>query len=90
LFEDSFEMMATNSTNPFRYFTWLPPLFLERLRGYPGIHYWKGTEAMCEPLIADKPVYAQVDGEPIGPLPLRFRVAPDALTICVPAGGDLV
>lgn len=89
LFEDSFEMMATNSTSPFRYFTWLPPLLLERLRGLPGIHYWKGTEALCEPLIAAKPVYAQVDGEPIGPLPLRFRVAPDALTICVPAGADL-
>jgi YegS/Rv2252/BmrU family lipid kinase len=85
LFEDMFEMMATNSTNPLRYFGWLLPLFMERLRGYPGIEYWKGAEALCEPLFADKPVYAQVDGEPIGPLPLRFRVAPDALTICVPA-----
>jgi YegS/Rv2252/BmrU family lipid kinase len=86
LFEDLFEMMATNSTNPLRYFGWLPPLLMERLRGYPGIEYWKGAEALCEPLIAEKPVYAQVDGEPIGPLPLRFRVAPDALTICVPSG----
>jgi YegS/Rv2252/BmrU family lipid kinase len=85
LFEDMFEMMATNSTNPLRYFGWLLPLWMERLRGYPGIEYWKGAEALCEPLIAEKPVYAQVDGEPIGPLPLRFRVAPDALTICIPS-----
>jgi len=30
-------------------------------------------------------VYAQVDGEPIGPLPLAFRIVPDALSLVTPA-----
>jgi len=29
-------------------------------------------------------LYAHLDGEPVGALPLRFRVVPDALTLLVP------
>jgi diacylglycerol kinase family enzyme len=30
-------------------------------------------------------VYAQVDGEPVGALPITFRIVPDALSIVTPA-----
>jgi diacylglycerol kinase family enzyme len=30
-------------------------------------------------------VFAQVDGEPVGPLPLKFRIVPDALSLVTPA-----
>jgi diacylglycerol kinase family enzyme len=33
-------------------------------------------------------VYAQVDGEPVGALPLHFRIVPDALTLVLPAGRE--
>jgi diacylglycerol kinase family enzyme len=39
---------------------------------------------LCESAGAN-PVYAQVDGEPIGPLPLKFQIVPDALSLVTPA-----
>lgn len=84
LFQDSFELMAANSRNPLRYVMWLPKLYFGRLRRDSRIRFWKAKEFTC---IAENSaaVYAQADGEPIGGLPLRFRIVPDALTICVPA-----
>jgi len=55
-----------------------------KLRGRKGIDTWKDAEVVCEPA-DDRMVYAQVDGEPIGALPLAFRIVPDALSIVVPA-----
>ena len=49
-----------------------------------GIEAWKATEAVCE-AAGDEPVYAQVDGEPIGPAPISFRIVPDALSLVTPA-----
>ena len=30
-------------------------------------------------------MYAQVDGEPVGPLPITFRIVPDAISLVTPA-----
>jgi diacylglycerol kinase family enzyme len=49
-----------------------------------GIAAWKHTEVICESANGAV-VYAQVDGEPIGPLPLAFRIVPDALSLVTPA-----
>jgi diacylglycerol kinase family enzyme len=49
-----------------------------------GIKMWKDTEVLCESAGTD-PVFAQVDGEPVGPLPLKFRIVPDALSLVTPA-----
>ena len=84
LFEDSFEMLTNSSTSRLKYLACLPALWMGKLRGIDGIETWKETEVVCEPA-DDRMVYAQVDGEPIGPLPLAFRIVPDALSIVVPA-----
>jgi len=47
------------------------------------VHFWKTTSLRCEPL-GDAPVYAQVDGEPAGKLPVEFSIVPDALTLVFP------
>jgi diacylglycerol kinase (ATP) len=83
LFEDSFEFLTYSTRSRFRYITSLPALWLGKLRGVDGIEAWKGTEAICEPDGAG-PVYGQVDGEPIGTLPLIFRIVPDALSLITP------
>jgi diacylglycerol kinase (ATP) len=83
LYEDSFELMATDSASPLRYLLWLPTLYFQRLRNDSRVQFWKASEITCE-TVNGVPVYAQADGEPIGQLPLRFRVAPNALTLCVP------
>jgi diacylglycerol kinase (ATP) len=84
LFEDSFEMLTNSATSRFQYLACLPALWMGKLRKVRGIDAWKDTEVICEPA-DDRQVYAQVDGEPIGPLPLAFRIVPNALSIVIPA-----
>lgn len=83
LFDDSFEFLTNSATSRFRYLLCLPALWLGKLRQMDGIDAWKSDEAVCEPA-GTIPVYAQVDGEPIGPLPLKFRICPSALSLVVP------
>jgi diacylglycerol kinase (ATP) len=85
LFENSFEFVTNSSRSRLRYLACLPALWLGKLRGLDGISSWKSDTAICEPL-STTPVYAQADGEPIGPLPLEFRIVPDALSLVVPSG----
>jgi diacylglycerol kinase (ATP) len=83
LFEDSFEFLTNSSRSRLGYLACLPALWLGTLRHRDGIEAWKATETICEPA-GNEPVYAQVDGEPVGPLPLAFRIVPDALSLVTP------
>jgi diacylglycerol kinase (ATP) len=83
LFEDSFEMLTNAATSRFQYLRCLPALWMGTLRKVKGIDAWKDTEVVCESA-DDRMIFAQVDGEPIGALPLAFRIVPNALSILVP------
>ncbi len=85
LLEDCFEIVAYSTRNRLSYLACLPALWLGRLRQMPDIHHWKTTEVLCEPA-GSEDVFAQVDGEPMGKLPLRFTIVSDALTLLVPSG----
>jgi diacylglycerol kinase family enzyme len=61
----------------------LPTLYLGKLRGTAGVEFFKSDSLVCEPLDSN-PVYAQVDGEPLGRLPVEFRIIPRALKLLVP------
>src|SRR6266403_896660 len=83
LFEDQFEVMALTTQSGFRYFSYLPTLWMGNLRGTEGVHFYKSDTVICEPL--DKnPLYAQVDGEPLARLPVEFKIVPRALKLLVP------
>jgi diacylglycerol kinase (ATP) len=84
LFEDSFEMLTNSTTSRLRYLACLPALWMGKLRSVKGIDAWKDTQVVCEP-VDERMVYAQVDGEPVGPLPLAFRIVSNALSVVVPA-----
>ncbi|HEY0704790.1 MAG TPA: diacylglycerol kinase family protein [Candidatus Acidoferrales bacterium] len=84
LFEDSFEFLTNSTRSRLQYLACLPALWLGKIRGMQGIKMWKSTEVICESA-GDQMVWAQVDGEPIGPLPLKFRIVPDALSLVTPA-----
>jgi diacylglycerol kinase (ATP) len=84
LFEDSFEFLTNSTRSRLQYLACLPALWLGKIRGMQGIKMWKATEVVCESA-GEQTVWAQVDGEPIGPLPLRFRIVPDALSLVTPA-----
>lgn len=83
LYEDSFEIVAFSTRSRLRYLFALPALYFGKLRGVRGISAWKTADVTCTPL-AGGTLYAQLDGEPVGALPLRFRIVPDALTLLVP------
>ena len=84
LFEDTFEFLTNSTRSRFGYLSCLPALFAGTLRKKSGIETWKATEVICESAEGE-PVYAQVDGEPVGRLPMAFRIVPDALSIVTPA-----
>jgi YegS/Rv2252/BmrU family lipid kinase len=86
LFADEFELAAYTTRSAFRYLSYLPAVWLGWLRRMRDVHFWKATSLRCEPL-GDQAVYAQVDGEPAGRLPMEFSIVPDALTLVVPAAG---
>jgi diacylglycerol kinase (ATP) len=88
LYDDSFEIVAFSTRSRLRYLFALPALYFGKLRGVRGISAWKTTEVTCTPLPGGA-LFAQLDGEPVGALPLRFRVVPDALTLLVPSSSAL-
>lgn len=83
LLENQFELAVLTTRSAARYLSYLPAVWLGRLRQMEGVHFWKTTSVRCDPL-DDAAVYAQVDGEPSGRLPLEFRIVPEALTLVVP------
>jgi YegS/Rv2252/BmrU family lipid kinase len=83
LFEDTFEIVTYASASSLGYLGALPSLWAGRLRKVRGIAAWKTRQLTCTSLTGAA-VHAQVDGEPVGTLPLHFRIVPDALTLLVP------
>jgi diacylglycerol kinase (ATP) len=83
LFEDQFEVMALTTRSSLRYLSYLPTLWLGNLRREEDVYFWKADSLICEPLDRN-PVYAQIDGEPLARLPVRFSIVPHALKLLVP------
>src|SRR5580658_1510861 len=50
LYEDQFELMTLTSRSGLRYLSYLPSLWLGKLRGTEGVHFWKADSVLCEPL----------------------------------------
>ena len=83
LYDDSFEIVTNSMKSRIGYASCLPALLFGKLRKLQGIGAWKAKEVICE-VSGSEPAFAQVDGEPVGPLPLVFRVVPDALSLVTP------
>ena len=84
LFEDHFEILTLTTRSGLRYLSYLPSLWLNKLRGTAGVDFFKSDSLVCEPLDSN-PVYAQIDGEPLARLPIEFRIIPRALKLLVPS-----
>ena len=83
LYENKFEVMTLTTRSGLRYLSYLPTLYMGKLRGTNGVFFSKTDSVVCEPLNGN-PVHAQVDGEPLGRLPVEFKIVPGALKILVP------
>lgn len=86
LYEDQFEVMALTTQSGFKYLSYLPQLWMNKLRGVDGVHFYKSDSVVCEPM-DHHPVYAQIDGEPLARLPIEFKIVPRALKLLVPLNG---
>src|SRR5208337_2626676 len=73
LFGDQFEVLVLTTQSGLRYLSYLPTLWMGNLRQEEDVHFWKADTLVCEPL-DDKPVYAQLDGEPFARLPVEFSI----------------
>lgn len=85
LFGEEFEVVVVTTRSRLVYLGLLPLAWMERLRGRRKVRFWKTSKLRCE-AINDPRIYAQVDGETVGRLPVVFEIVPDALTIVVPPG----
>jgi diacylglycerol kinase (ATP) len=83
LYEDKFEVMTLSTRSGLRYLSYLPTLYMGKLRGTNGVFFSKTDSVVCEPLNGN-PVHAQVDGEPLGRLPVEFKIVPGALKVLIP------
>jgi diacylglycerol kinase (ATP) len=83
LYSNEFELMGLTTKSGLRYLSYLPTLWLGKLRGTEGVYFWKAPSIVCEPLDSN-PVYAQIDGEPLARLPVEFKIVPRALRLLVP------
>ncbi|MGH9861303.1 MAG: diacylglycerol/lipid kinase family protein, partial [Candidatus Acidiferrales bacterium] len=84
LYEDCFEV-AVFEVGFLGSLRLLPAIFRGAARGKRGVHMWKTQRVRCEPT-GPRAIYAQVDGEFAGALPMEFCIVPDALTLAVPGG----
>ena len=72
----------------FRYLTLLeivgafPRLYNGKIYEHPKVEFHRARRGEAT---AEEPAYLEVDGEPVGRLPLEITVLPQALTVCVPA-----
>ena len=88
LFEEHFEILTLATRSGLRYLSYLPSLWLNKLRGTAGVEFFKSDSVVCEPLDSN-PIYAQIDGEPLARLPVEFRIIPRALKLLVPSNPSL-
>jgi len=83
LYSNQFEVMTLTTQSGFRYLSYLPNLWMGKLRGTEGVDFFKTDSVLCEPL-DNNPIYAQIDGEPLARLPVEFKIVPRALKLLVP------
>lgn len=83
-YSEEFEVLVAESSSRLRYTAYIARLCFKCLRGAPGLTFLKSNHVTCEP-IDHPPAYTQVDGEPLGQLPVEFRIMPNALTLAVPS-----
>ncbi|HMI52406.1 MAG TPA: diacylglycerol kinase family protein [Candidatus Saccharimonadales bacterium] len=81
--QDRFEVLTLTTKSGLRYLSYLPALWRDTLRGTKNVHFLKTDTVVCEPL-DDRPVYAQVDGEPLARLPVEFKIVPKSLKLLIP------
>jgi diacylglycerol kinase (ATP) len=83
LSDPSFEVAVFSNRSRLRYLVHIPAVWLGLHRQLGDIQFFHAAAVSCRPSSPAR-VYAQMDGETAGHLPIEFRIVPDALTLVVP------
>jgi YegS/Rv2252/BmrU family lipid kinase len=83
LFADDFEVAIFARRPRPMYLVYLLAQWFGCLERFPGVRFVRAQRVVARPLA--QPVYAQVDGELAGRLPVEFTLVPDALSLLLPA-----
>src|SRR6202007_1886991 len=60
LYSDQFELMGLTTKSGLKYLSYLPTLWMGKLRGTDGVHFWKAPRIGWEP-VASNPGYGPID-----------------------------
>jgi diacylglycerol kinase (ATP) len=83
LLSSEFELAFVTTRSAWTYMSYLPLIWLGKLRGARHVKFFKTNSLQCASHNGSQ-VHVQVDGEPAGRLPVEFRIVPDALTLAIP------
>ncbi len=83
LLRNDFEVVLFRGRLAMQYIPYLLGVAMKRVHQFNGCTVLRGHKVTCQ-TSSGEPVYAQVDGELAGPLPLTTEILPDALTLLVP------
>jgi diacylglycerol kinase (ATP) len=81
LLSDDFEVVLFEGSNPLRYAAYMTAVTLGKVKSMPGVRTLRSQRVE---FLGD--AHLQIDGEYGGRLPATLEMAPDALTLLVPAG----
>ncbi|MGH9789113.1 MAG: diacylglycerol/lipid kinase family protein [Candidatus Acidiferrales bacterium] len=84
LFADDFEVAVFPQRPRPVYLLYLLAQWVGWLERFPGVRFVRAGRVVARPFGSER-VYAQADGELLGPLPVEFTLVPDALSLLVPA-----
>jgi YegS/Rv2252/BmrU family lipid kinase len=80
LLKDDFELVMFEGANPWRYLGYMMGVAAKQVKKMPGVHT---IRTKCFEIVSS--AHLQVDGEYAGQETARIEIAPDALTLLLPA-----
>jgi diacylglycerol kinase family enzyme len=84
ILDDQFEVVLFAGSDPRVYLKYLTGVAVNRLDGMSGVTILRARKA-CFRADTNERVHVQIDGEYAGQLPGQVEIAPDALTLLIPA-----
>ena len=85
LLRDDFEVVLFRGTESIRYLRYFVGVALGRIAGMNGCHVVRGSSVTCQADACAGRIYAQLDGELAGVLPIRAGILPNAITLLAPS-----
>jgi len=82
IFRDDFEVCVISARSRFRYFWYLPAVYLDKLDAFPEVRRFPARAVRAVP--REGRVLVETDAESAGELPMDFAVVPEALSLLVP------